>query len=59
MGRVARDGRVARMPTSDAIIQGIDEKGEYRLKYLYRATTPQEMQGIEIAYNNLESEGLP
>lgn len=59
MGRVARDGRVARTLQAIAIIQGIDEKGEYRLKYLYRAAAPQEMQGIEIAYDNLENEGLP
>ena len=56
MGRVARDGRVERTLQAIALIDGIDERGEYRLKYLYRAAAPQEVQVVERAYDNLESE---
>jgi pilus assembly protein CpaF len=56
MGRVAQDGRVSRTLQAIALIQGIDARGEYRLKYLYRAAAPQDVQAIERAYENLECE---
>ncbi len=54
MGRVARNGRVERALQAIALLDGIDERGEYRLKYLYRATAEREAPVIERAYSNLE-----
>lgn len=56
MGRVARDGRVERTLQAIALLQGIDERGEYRLKYLYRAAAFHETPVIEKAFSNLERE---
>jgi hypothetical protein len=56
MGRVARDGRVERTLQAIALLQGIDERGEYRLKYLYRAAASHETPVIEKAFSNLEGE---
>ena len=38
MGRVSRAGRVERTLQAIALIDGMDARGDYRLKYLYRAT---------------------
>jgi pilus assembly protein CpaF len=54
MGRVARNGRVERALQAIALLDGIDERGEYRLKYLYRVTAEREAPVIERAYSNLE-----
>lgn len=55
MGRVARNGRVERTLQAIALLQGIDERGDYRLKYLYRAEAAHETPVIETAYGNLET----
>jgi type IV secretory pathway ATPase VirB11/archaellum biosynthesis ATPase len=57
MGRVARNGRVERTLQAIALLDGIDERGDYRLKYLYRAAAEKEAPVIERAYSNLEDEG--
>ena len=54
MGRVAREGRVDRTLQAIALIDGIDERGEYRLRYLYQACEEQITPIIQKAYANLE-----
>lgn len=54
MGRVARNGRVERTLQAVALIDGVDERGEYRLKYLYRANGEETVPVIEKAFANLE-----
>ncbi|NMC34159.1 MAG: hypothetical protein GYA36_17125, partial [Veillonellaceae bacterium] len=53
MGRVSRAGRVERTLQAIALIDGIDAKGDYRLKYLYRAVGDQGTPSIEQAFVNL------
>jgi len=55
MGRVARNGRVERTLQAIALIDGVDEIGEYRLKYLYRASGERLVSVIEKAFANLEA----
>jgi len=55
MGRVARNGRVERTLQAIALIDGVDERGEYRLKYLYRANGEETAPVIEKAFANLEA----
>ena len=55
MGRVARNGRVERTLQAIALIDGVDERGEYRLKYLYRASGDLLVPVIEKAFTNLEA----
>jgi pilus assembly protein CpaF len=55
MGRVARNGRVERTLQAIALIDGVDECGEYRLKYLYRANGEETVPVIEKAFVNLEA----
>jgi pilus assembly protein CpaF len=55
MGRVARNGRVERTLQAVALIDGVDERGEYRLKYLYRANGEETVPVIEKAFANLEA----
>lgn len=54
MGRVAREGRVDRTLQAIALIDGIDERGDYRLRYLYQACEEQITPIIQKAYANLE-----
>jgi pilus assembly protein CpaF len=53
MGRVSRAGRVERTLQAIALIDGIDARGDYRLKYLYRALGDQGTPSIEQAFINL------
>lgn len=55
MGRVARNGRIERALQAIALIDGVDERGEYRLKYLYRANGEETVPVIEKAFANLEA----
>jgi pilus assembly protein CpaF len=55
MGRVARNGRVERTLQAIALIDGVDERGDYRLKYLYRASGDLLVPVIEKAFANLEA----
>jgi pilus assembly protein CpaF len=54
MGRVAREGRVDRTLQAIALIDGIDERGDYRLRYLYQACEELITPIIQKAYANLE-----
>ena len=54
MGRVPQNGRVERTLQAIALIQGLDERGEYRLRYLYQANEEQTLPVIEKAFANLE-----
>jgi pilus assembly protein CpaF len=54
MGRVARNGRVDRTLQAIAFIDGVDERGEYRLRYLYQACEEQTTPIIQKAFANLE-----
>jgi hypothetical protein len=54
MGRVNRAGRVERTLQAIAIIAGIDEKGNYRLNYLYRAEGEQHTLVFEEAYQQMK-----
>ena len=58
MARVACRGRVERSLQAIALVDGIDERGDYRLKYLYRAENPKETSLIETAYRQLEQKGM-
>lgn len=55
MGRVAKAGRVERTLQTIAWIDGIDERGGYRLKYLYNAAGSQNTPLIEQAFHHLAS----
>jgi len=54
MGRVNRSGRVERTLQAIAIIAGIDENGNYRLNYLYRAEGEQSTPVFEEAYRQMK-----
>lgn len=54
MGRVNRSGRVERTLQAIAIIAGIDENGNYRLNYLYRAEGEQSTPVFEEAYQQMK-----
>jgi len=54
MGRVNRAGRVERTLQAIAIIAGIDENGNYRLNYLYRAEGEQHTLVFEEAYQRMK-----
>ena len=53
MGRVHRAGRVERSLQAIAVVNGLDENGEYRLDYLYRAQNERANQVLEQAFHNL------
>jgi pilus assembly protein CpaF len=54
MGRVNRAGRVERTLQAIATIAGIDENGDYRLNYLYRAEGEQSTPVFEEAYQQMK-----
>jgi len=54
MGRVNRSGRVERTLKAIATIAGIDENGNYRLNYLYRAEGEQSTPVFEEAYQQMK-----
>jgi pilus assembly protein CpaF len=54
MGRVNRSGRVERTLQVIATIAGIDENGNYRLNYLYRAEGEQHILVFEEAYQQMK-----
>ena len=54
MGRVDRSGRAERTLQAIALITGIDENGNYRLNYLYRAEGEKSNSVFEEAYQNME-----
>jgi len=54
MGRVARNGRVERTLQAIALIDGINERGEYRLKFLYQACEERSTPVIQKAFSNLD-----
>jgi pilus assembly protein CpaF len=53
MGRTNRSGRVDRSLQTIAVVNGLDERGEYRLDYLYRAEQGRTDEVIEMAFQNL------
>ena len=55
MGRVAHNGRVERTLQAIALLDGVNESGDYRLKYLYRADEFQTAPVIEKAFTHLEA----
>jgi len=57
MGRVQRAGRVERSLQAIAVVNGLDEAGEYKLDFLYRAQSEQANQILGQAYQNLAGEG--
>ncbi len=54
MGRVNQSGRVQRALQAIAVIQGLDERGNYRLNYLYRAEGERSMPVFEEAFQSME-----
>jgi len=54
MGRVNQSGRVQRTLQAIAVIQGLDERGNYRLNYLYRAEGERNMPVFEEAFQSME-----
>ena len=54
MGRVNQSGRVQRTLQAIAVIQGLDERGNYRLNYLYRAEGERSMPVFEEAFQSME-----
>lgn len=54
MGRVARNGRVERTLQAIALIDGINERGAYQLKYLYQACEERSIPVIQKAFSNLD-----
>lgn len=54
MGRVNQSGRVQRTLQAIAVIQGLDEHGNYRLNYLYRAEGERSMPVFEEAFQSME-----
>lgn len=54
MGRVNHAGRVERTLQAIATIAGIDENGNYRLNYLYRAEGEQHTPVFEAAYQQMK-----
>ena len=55
MGRVNQSGRVQRTLQAIAVIQGLDERGNYRLNYLYRAEGERSMPVFEEAFQSMEA----
>lgn len=53
MGRVNQSGRVQRTLQAIAVIQGLDERGNYRLNYLYRAEGERSMPVFEEAFQSM------
>lgn len=56
MGRVAKAGRVERTLQAVALLDGLNERWEYRLKYLYRASGEDLALSLERAFTNLEDQ---
>ena len=54
MGRVNQSGRVQRALQAIAVIQGLDERGNYRLNYLYHAEGERSMPVFEEAFRSME-----
>jgi len=54
MGRVNKSGRVQRTLQAIAVIQGLDEHGNYCLNYLYRAEGEQSVPVFEKAFQTME-----
>jgi pilus assembly protein CpaF len=54
MGRVNQSGRVQRTLQAIAVIQGLDEHGNYRLNYLYRAEGELSVPVFEKAFQTME-----
>lgn len=54
MGRVRKGGRVERALQAIAILDGVDDCGEYRLKYLYLAQAEKTSVTLEKAFQQLE-----
>ena len=54
MGRVNQSGRVQRTLQAIAVIQGLDELGNYRLNFLYRAEGEQSVPVFEKAFQTME-----
>lgn len=54
MGRVNQSGRVQRTLQAIAVIQGLDERGNYRLNYLYRAEGERSIPVFEEAFQSME-----
>jgi pilus assembly protein CpaF len=54
MGRVNQSGRVQRTLQAIAVIQGLDEHGNYCLNYLYRAEGEQSVPVFEKAFQTME-----
>lgn len=58
MGRVHRAGRVERSLQAIAIVNGLDESGEYRLEYLYFAQSERANQILGQAFHHLAEENV-
>lgn len=56
MGRVRRQGKVERCLQAIALVQGLDQNGEYHLSYLYRAGDERITPVYESAFQKLEVE---
>jgi type IV secretory pathway ATPase VirB11/archaellum biosynthesis ATPase len=54
MKRVSKKGRVQRTLNSIAVIEGLDEQGDYKLRYLYSVENDQGMPVYEKAFQNME-----
>jgi pilus assembly protein CpaF len=54
MGRVRKGDRVDRELQAIALLDGVDERGQYRLKYLYQAQAEKTSVALEKAYQHLE-----
>lgn len=54
MGRVRKGGRVDRALQAIAILDGVDEYGNYKLKYLYQAQAEKTSVTLEKAFQQLE-----
>ena len=54
MGRVRKGGRVDRALQAIAIMDGVDEYGNYKLTYLYQAQAEKTSVTLEKAFQQLE-----
>ena len=54
MGRVRKGDRVERALQAIALVDGVDERGEYRLNYLYQAQAERTSVTLEKAFQHLE-----
>ena len=54
MGRVRKGDRVERALQAIALLDGVDERGEYRLNYLYQAQAEKTSVTLEKAFQHLE-----